>query len=169
MLSDGSGQSQEATATGAHLSSVRVSCVSRTGASTARGRGKEEAHRAALRRACLNGEVRTVKGKNPVVDTRCRKSGRRDWGGAPHGGTDLIIHCMYYNSHMINNSLENSLCHQMPTLLPTANSQGSRTNCQLIWSSAVCCLAGQPQHSEAGRSSSGSHLPKRARIFQKER
>ena len=47
---------------------------------SARGRGKAEAHRAALRRACLNGEVRTVKG-NPVVDTRCRKSGRRDWGG----------------------------------------------------------------------------------------
>ena len=75
-----------------------------------------------------------------VVDKRCRKSGRRDsGGGAPRGGTDLIIHCI---THMINNSLEHSLCYQMPTLLPTANSQGSRTNCQLIWSSAVCCLAG---------------------------
>ena len=84
----------------------------------------------------------TVRWGEVVVDKRCRKSGRRDWGGAPRGGTDLIIHCMYYNSHMINNSLENSLCYQMPTLLPTANSQGSRTNCQLIWSSAVCCLAG---------------------------
>ena len=87
-------------------------------------------------------------------------------GGAPRGGTDLIIHCI---THMINNSLENSLCYQMPTLLPTANSQGSRTNCQLIWSSAVCCLAGHSTARRAGRSSSGSHLPKRARIFQKER
>ena len=80
-----------------------------------------------------------------------RETGLGPWGGAPHGGTDLIIHCMYYNYHMINNSLENSLCYQMPTLLPTANSQGSRTNCQLIWSSAVCCLAGHSTARRAGR------------------
>ena len=105
LLSDGSGQSQGATATGAHLSSVRVSCVSRTGASTARGRVKDDAHRAALRarirgEVCSNGRVPLGGGGPPGppcvggwcrnLFKRCTKGGGRS-KAPPHRATSVQV------------------------------------------------------------------------------